>query len=217
MRDELEEFPFFPLDINPISLYNPKAKRFVFYDVKKKIHRQRTWKPVVIPEYIPLNRSFATISPEGGRSTDWAAFYRELDPGKRKELLAACSGDAPEDGTERFRKQLFQARHTDPKRPEHEVDLMLFMCVNFIQLYKSARLFRKGARRDVLASFSQLQCDQAAAFGDAGQEALYLEFRNAAARYFKTCESPGYNRRFFGLAASGEENRRERMCRDERR
>ena len=161
-----------------------------------------------------MNRSFATISPEGGRSTDWAAFYRELDPGKRKELLAACSGDASEDGTERFRKQLFQARHTDPKRPEHEVDLMLFMCVNFIQLYKSARLFRKGARRDVLASFSQLQCDQAAAFGDAGQEALYLEFRNAAARYFKTCESPGYNRRFFGLAASGEENRRERMCRD---
>lgn len=91
---------------------------------------------------------------------------------------------------------------------------MLFMCVSFLQLYKSSRLFRKGAEKEIRNTFRELAIDRADAYGDAGREACRLEMRNAAARYFKTCEHPGFNRRFFGLTASGDEGKRNRMCRD---
>ena len=129
-------------------------------------------------------------------------------------MLEICCGTEPDDGADAYRRLLFEKRHTDPRDPSREVDRMLFMCVNFIQLCKSARLFRKGSRKEVLESMRELGADRAADYGEAGREALYSEFRNAAVRYFKTCESASYNRRLFGLAASGDENRKERMCRD---
>ena len=141
-------------------------------------------------------------------------YYQELEPKRRKEILEELCASGPDDGANAYRKELFDARHLDTNRPGHEVDRMLFMCVNFIQLCKSARMFKKGARRDVLASMEELLFDRAAQYGEAGKEALYREIRNAAVRYFKTCESSGYNRHLFGLTASGDESRKTRMCRD---
>ena len=63
---------------------------------------------------------------------------------------------------------------------------MLFMCVNFLQLCKSARVFKNGARKEVLTAMKDLGFDRAVEFGEAGREALYQEIRNAATRYFKT-------------------------------
>ena len=146
--------------------------------------------------------------------SEFADYYRETEPARRKEMLAQLCESLPEDGAGEYRKQLLTARHTDPARPGHEVDRMLFMCVSFIQMYKSARLFAKGTRKDVLTAMKEMGFERARDFGEAGEEALYQEIRNAAARYFKTCESASYNRRLFGLAASGEENRKNRMCRD---
>lgn len=91
---------------------------------------------------------------------------------------------------------------------------MLFMCVSFLPLYKSARWFRGSAAKEVRATMKELALDRADEYGEAGREARYGEMYNAAARYFKTCESPSYNRRFFGLAASGDESKKSRMCRD---
>ena len=129
-------------------------------------------------------------------------------------MFEACCAEEPDDGANEYRRLLFQKRHTDPRDPAHEVDYMLFMCVNFIQLCKSARVFKNGARKEVLTSMRDLGFGQTEEYGEAGREALYQEIRNAAARYFKTCESSGYNRRLFGLMSSGEDNRKDRMCRD---
>lgn len=148
------------------------------------------------------------------KTTSWAEYYRETEPKRRKEILEQNCETEADDGANAYREQLFEARHTDRKRPGHEVDLMLFMCVNFIQLYKSARMFRGSAVKEIRATMKELALDQADAYGEAGREARYGEMYNAAARYFKTCESPGYNRRLFGLTASGDEGRKSRMCRD---
>ena len=56
--------------------------------------------------------------------------------------------------------------------------------------------------------------DEASQYGEAGEKALSWELRNAAARYFKTCETSGYNRSLIGLIQSCSEGRLDRMCRD---
>ena len=113
-----------------------------------------------------------------------------------------------------YRRTLLDARHVDPKNPGHEVDRMLFMCVSFMQLCQSARMFKGSAIREVRRSLQELRFDQAGAYGEAGTRALYWEIRNAAARYLSTCSAPGYNRGFFGLAPSRDAGRQERIARD---
>ena len=56
--------------------------------------------------------------------------------------------------------------------------------------------------------------DRAKDYGEAGERALYWEIRNAMARYLMTCQGAGFNRALFGLVASGDEGRAERICRD---
>ena len=41
-----------------------------------------------------------------------------------------------------------------------------------------------------------------------------LEIRNAARRYFETCKTDGYHRKFFGIAASKPEEKEKQRCID---
>ena len=147
-------------------------------------------------------------------SAAWAEYYRELQPTRRREMLAALCENEPDDGANAYRRLLLDARHTDPRDPGREVDRMLFMCVSFIQLCQSARLFRRGAAKDARRAMSEMRFDEAITYGEAGEKALYWEIRNAAARYLSTCLSPGYNRGLFGLAPSRDAGRQERIARD---
>ena len=118
-------------------------------------------------------------------------YYRELEPAKRRAMLETLCASEPDDGANAYRRTLLDARHVDPKNPGHEVDRMLFMCVSFMQLCQSARMFKGSAIREVRRSLQELRFDQAGAYGEAGTRALYWEIRNAAARYLSTCSAPG--------------------------
>ena len=148
------------------------------------------------------------------QSARWNEYYRELDPGKRRAILETLCASEPDDGANACRRLLFEARHTDPRDPKRQVDRMLFMCVNFLQLCQSSRLFRGFAVKEVERTLKELRCAEAEACGEAGERALYWEMRNAVARYLSTCESPSYNRSLFGLAPSRDENRQERILQD---
>ncbi len=148
------------------------------------------------------------------QSEKWDAYYRELEPGRRRAMLDELCASEPDDGANAYRRTLFRARHEDEKSPGCEVDRMLFMCVYFLQLYKTARMFRSSAAKEVLGSLREMRFDQAGQYGEAGEKALYWEIRNAAARYLSTCNSPGYNRGLFGLTPSRDEGRQERILRD---
>ena len=148
------------------------------------------------------------------QSARWNEYYRELEPGRRREMLDGLCASEPDDGANDYRRQLFRARHVDAKQPGREVDRFLFTCLNFVQIWSSAKLFKKHARREVLEALGEMCADEAAQYGEAGERAFYWEIRNAAARYLKTCESAGYNRALFGMIASGDESRADRVCRD---
>jgi len=151
------------------------------------------------------------------QSARWNEYYRELEPERRRKLFDELTMTEPDDGANEYRLALFKARYEDEKTPGRYVDRFLFQCVNFGQVYKSARIFRKGAKREIEKTVREVMLfDGAPAYGEAGERALYWELRNAAARYFKTCTSPEYGRALFGLLKSGDVNRKERMCRDAR-
>ena len=117
------------------------------------------------------------------QAAPWNEYYRELEPQKRRALLDRMCADEPDDGANAYRRALFQARHTDPKKPGRQMDFLLFMCLDFMKLYSSALIFRRGTVRDVRRYFAQMRFDEADALGEAGRRALYWEIRNAAARY----------------------------------
>lgn len=68
--------------------------------------------------------------------------------------------------------------------------------------------------REVERALKGMLYDEAGRYGAAGEQALYWELRNMAARYFQSCADPGYNRGVFGLVSSDEAGRRARMARD---
>lgn len=148
------------------------------------------------------------------QSARWNEYYRELEPQRRREMLAELIASEPDDGANAYRQRLFEARCVDPKAPGKLIDRFLFQCVNFMELYRSAKLFRRGAAKEVRRELRNMRFDEAVPLGEAGERALYWEIRNAAARYFRTCDSPGYNRALFGLVASGAVSKQDRMCRD---
>ena len=148
------------------------------------------------------------------QSVKWNRYYQELEPRERKKLYDDLKVSEPDDGANAYREQLLTARYTDPKLPGHEVDYFLFQCVSLIQTYRIANFFRRAAVKEVEEALRIMHYDEALQYGEAGEKALYWELRNAAARYFKTCEMSSYNRSLFGLIQSGSESRMDRMCRD---
>ena len=144
----------------------------------------------------------------------WNEFYREADLSKRRKALDMLCMQYPDDGANAYRYLLLKRRYTDPKDEAHEVDYYLFHCVNFGQVYRSAKLFRKKAAKEIREITAALGFDQAGRYGEAGERALYWEIRNGASRFFATCVSPLYNRAMFGMISSTEGGRRDQMIKD---
>lgn len=148
------------------------------------------------------------------QSARWNAFYAEPNPVRRREMMDELFRTEPDDGANRYRRLLFNVRHGDGKNNRGELDKFLFQFVNMVQIYKSSKFFRRSAKREVQKLMHEFLWKDASMYGEAGERALYWELRNAALRYLKTCEGSGYNRALFGMMASGEEGRKERVCRE---
>ena len=147
-------------------------------------------------------------------SSAWAEYYRETEPSRRRELLGRLLREEPDDGAGRYRARVFELRHTDPADPSHEIDRLLWQCVNFIQVSASARFFKKKARKDVEACLLAIGYDELCGGGEAGKSAIYWEIRNGVRRYLKTCADSGYHRVLFGLMSSGQDSRSRQMGQD---
>ena len=146
------------------------------------------------------------------QSAKWNSLYIEPDPKRRRQMLEELIVSEEDDGANEYRRRLINVRHGQDGR--REMDLYLFQFINLVQLYRSAKLFRKNARKEILKLVRDLHWDEASMYGEAGERALYWEIRNAAMRYLKTCEGTNFNRGLFGLTASSEGGRQERICRD---
>ena len=142
----------------------------------------------------------------------WQEFYMELEPARRAQLLQKNLTEEEDDGANAYRNRLFSLRYMEEGKPEPSVDRWLWACVNFVQVYSSSRLLKRGGKREVCQFLEKSGYREAA--GETLEAALYWEIRNAAKRYFKTCTGTEYRRVLFGLLSPGEADQRKHMCED---
>ena len=116
------------------------------------------------------------------------SYYEEIDPDKRKKTLdeyLAAAGDS--DPAAAYRKALYEYRFVDPADPQKKLDRFMLAFLDLDERVHTDPLFA---------------------------EAFSLEVRNAARRYFDTCKTDGYHRKFFGIAASKPEEKEKQRCID---
>jgi len=148
----------------------------------------------------------------------WNEYYRELDPGKRRQQRDTLFREEPDDGANQVRAQLFDSRHTNPNGSADMVDTFLWQCVNLCFLYHSKTLFRKSGMKQAEEAIRSL-CLPIPEEADeekraAVERAYYWEYRNAVRRYYDTCTSSGYRRKVFGLMQSSEDEKKTQMLKD---
>lgn len=141
-------------------------------------------------------------------------YFNELDPELRLEVLKRYRESHPQDADLVLYQKLWDLRYTDPKNPKQRVDSFLWQIINLMCLYRVSRFFSKGTEKEISAAMKTLGFSEAAGYGDAGRETLYLEFRNAARRYFGTCDHKAYGKKLMGIVTMNDKERREKMARE---
>lgn len=134
----------------------------------------------------------------------WREYYGITDPVKRREFLDEL---LVEYGIEyEFARELYDIRFRDKKRPQSEVDRYLYSAIVFLSVERAGGIFKKGHIKEIKKCLSDMGCDLA----DTEQKKclLYWEMRNAMKRYYETCNSPSYRRKFFGIVKSSDSEKR---------
>ena len=157
----------------------------------------------------------------------WQVYYMETEPLRRAELLQRLLKEEPDDGGNIRRWRLFSLRHFEngshlpdinelPEKgvPEPSVDRYLWQFVNLTQVYHTSRFFKKGGEQEIRQFFRDCGFDEAVSSGPVGEEVLYREIRNAAKRYFKTCQGSEYRRTLFGLLSPSSADQQNQTCKD---
>ena len=143
------------------------------------------------------------------------SYYEEIDPAKRKrildEYLAAAGGSDP---AASYRKALYEYRYVDPADPQKKLDRVMLAFLDFLYLYRSSRVLPGRYVKEVQATIKALELDEKVHADPLFAEAFGMEIRNAARRYFETCKTDGYHRKFFGITASKPEEKEKQRCID---
>ena len=134
------------------------------------------------------------------------AYFDELDPAKRKELLDEIEQDNPG-----FLRELYKKRYEFRRKPDRIADLWLFKCVYLPGLYRR-KFLKKATLRELNLTIDEFHLREDL---DASQrEALYLEMCNAVRRYLSTCRSAKYASSFFGLKKASDDEKLQRTTED---
>lgn len=139
-------------------------------------------------------------------------YFNEEDILKRKELLDALMADSELSGKYAYAKELFDNRYVIPKRKLGEVDTFLYSCMVLISLHKSGIFFKGSNTKEARQMLENMGVYTAKS--DIDITLMYYEMRNAVRRYFKTCFSPSYRKKLFGLMNSSDEDRAYGMLSD---
>ena len=126
-------------------------------------------------------------------------YYEETDPDKRRKCLEKYESDpaAASDPACQYRRDLYEARFTDPKKPGRIVDRFLWNLMSFSVIQKTPGLFPKHHKKEVLSAMRNMQLDERPLNEPVCEDALYRELRNAVRRFFSTCSDSSYAGGFF--------------------
>ena len=143
------------------------------------------------------------------------SYYDEIDPASRlrllEEYLAAAGASDPAGA---YRKALYEYRCTDPANPERKVDKFMLAFLDYLYLFRSSKVFPSRHVKEVLKTLRGLELDEKVHTDPLFAEAFSLEIRNAVKRYFDTCKSDSYHRKFFGVTASNADEKEKQRCLD---
>ena len=126
------------------------------------------------------------------------SYYEEIDPARRLQVLneyLAAAGDS--DPAASYRKELYEFRHVDPRDPSS---------------YKNSRFLPGRYVKEVEVAVKDLEHDEKVHSDPQFADAFIMEVRNAAKRYFDTCKTDGYHRKFFGIAPSKADEKEKHRC-----
>ncbi|MFI3168514.1 MAG: DUF6553 family protein [Faecalibacterium sp.] len=141
------------------------------------------------------------------------AYYDTEEIAQRKALLTEYIEAAPEDPLNPLREALFALRY----QGREDADKFLWHYVNLAYVYKNAhsRFFKKSAQREFAESVQGLGFTLADAYEQAGEQALYREYRNASKRFLTVCAADkSYKRKMLGLASITDKQTQEKMAKD---
>lgn len=143
------------------------------------------------------------------------SYYEELDPVKRLEHLKAYEEAAGSDDPVLFyRKELYSYRYTDPKDPSRKVDHFMMALLTFMYLFKRGVLFPGLYTKEVRGLIKDMERDERVHADEDMADAFKLEVRNAVRRYFDTCKSDSYHKKFFGIQHSTADEKETQRCLD---
>ena len=140
------------------------------------------------------------------------AYFRELDPQKRRKLLQDLP-DLEQEALD-FCRMLYQQRYTNPKHPDQAADNWLWKFVYLPGLFKRRRFLPGALKKEMQGTLKELHLEHPDDLSGIHKTILYLEFRNAARRYLSTCKGDHYARKFLGLRSATDREKRNQACED---
>ena len=143
------------------------------------------------------------------------SYYDEIDPDARIKILEEYLADAgASDSAAAYRKALYEYRYIDPANPDRKVDRFMLAFLDYLYLFKSSRVLPARHVKETLKTLHKLELDERVHTDPLFAQALSLEIRNAVKRYFETCKSDSYHRKFFGVTASNADEKEKQRCFD---
>ncbi len=143
------------------------------------------------------------------------SYYEEIDPVRRRALLdeyIAAVGDS--DPVLEYRKALYDCRHINPANPDKIIDRFMLAFLDYLYLYRNSIVLPGRNVPEVRKILRGLEVDERVHSDPLFAQAFSMEVRNAARRYFDTCKSDGYHRKFFGISASKADEKEKQRCID---
>lgn len=143
------------------------------------------------------------------------SYYEEIDPDQRLALLREYqSGPGCDDPAADYRKALYDYRYLDPKMPDRKVDKYLMAVLDLLYLFRGSIVLPGRYVKEVKKIMRDLERDERVLSDEAFEEAYVMEVRNAVRRYFDTCKSDSYHKKFFGITHSTADEKEKQRCLD---
>lgn len=144
----------------------------------------------------------------------WRAFYQELEEEQRRELYQQITAEHEDDGANALRRQLMDNRYRDPKKPDKKVDKGVWEMVVMPAYMHGVVAFKASVRKQIEASLAHLGINAETGNDPVLASAVYWEIRNIARRFYATCQSPQYGRKWFGMQESSWDEKQMRAAKD---
>jgi hypothetical protein len=149
------------------------------------------------------------------RSELLESYYEELDPARRRDILASYEkAEGADDPVLSYRKDLMSYRYTDPKDPSRQVDQFMMALLTFMYIFKRGIIFPGRYAKEVRGLVRRMERNEKVHTDKDMAEAFKMEVRNAVRRYFDTCKSDSYHKKFFGIQASSADEKETQRCLD---